>query len=59
MHRVWERMDICLSMAESLCCSQETITTSLIGYTPIQKKQFLKKMHRDHDPVKGMALLSH
>ena len=31
-------------MAESLCCSPETITTLLIGYTPIQNKNFkLKK----------------
>ena len=42
MHRDWERMDICVCMAESLCCSQETITI-LIGYTPIQKKKFKKK----------------
>ena len=27
---------------ESLCCSPETITTLLIGYTPIQNKKFLK-----------------
>ena len=28
---VWARMDICISMAESLRCSLETITTLLIG----------------------------
>ena len=33
---VWERMDACICMAESLCCAPETITTLLIGYTPIQ-----------------------
>ena len=27
--------DTCISMAESLYCPPETITTSLIGYTPI------------------------
>ena len=29
------RMDTCICMAESLCCAPETITTLLIGYTPI------------------------
>ena len=33
---VWERMDTCMCRAESLHCSPETITTLLIGYTPIQ-----------------------
>ena len=32
---VWGRMDTCICMAESLCCPPETITTLLIGYTPI------------------------
>ena len=37
-------MDTCICMAESLSCSPETITTSLLGYTTIQnKKSFLKK----------------
>ena len=40
-------MDICICMAESLLCSPKTITTLLIGYTPIQIRasliaQFLK-----------------
>ena len=29
-------MDTCICMAESLCCSSETITTLLIGYIPKQ-----------------------
>ena len=29
---VWERMDTCIPMAESLHCSLETITTLLTGY---------------------------
>ena len=29
-------MDTCICMAESLCCSPETITTLLIGYIPKQ-----------------------
>ena len=31
-------MDTCVRMAESLCCSPETVTTLLTGYTPIQNK---------------------
>ena len=37
---VWGRMDICICMAESLCCPPATITILLIGYTPIQNKKF-------------------
>ena len=40
---VWGRMDTCVSMAESLFCSPETITTLLIGYTPIQSNKYKKK----------------
>ena len=29
---VWGRMDTCICMTESLCCSPETITTLLTGY---------------------------
>ena len=32
---VWEWEDIGVCVAESLCCPPETITTLLIGYTPI------------------------
>ena len=28
---IWRRMDTCIHMAGSLCCSPETITTLLIG----------------------------
>ena len=41
---VWGRMDTCIWMAESLCCPPETVTTLLIGYTPIPNKK-LKKLH--------------
>ena len=34
---VWRRMETCICMADSLCCSPETITILLIGYTPKQK----------------------
>ena len=40
---VWERMDTCIYMAESLSCSLQTITTLLIDYTPIQNKKLKKK----------------
>ena len=36
-------MDTCMCVAESPCYSPETITTLLIGYTPIQKKSWKKK----------------
>ena len=32
---VWGRIDTCICMAEALCCPPETITTLLIGCTPI------------------------
>ena len=35
---VWGRMDSHICMAESFCCSPETITTLFIGYTPTQNK---------------------
>jgi len=40
MEGVWGEMDTYICMAESLCCSPETITTLLIDYTPIQNKKF-------------------
>ena len=40
---VWGRMNTCICMAESLCCLPETITTLLIGYTPLQNKKVFKK----------------
>ena len=39
---VWGRMDTCIYMVEFLHCSPETTTTLLTGYTPIQKKKFIK-----------------
>ena len=33
---VWDRMDTCMWMAESLCCPLEIITILLTGYTPVQ-----------------------
>ena len=36
------RMDICTRMAEFLCCSLETITTLLTGYTLVQNKELKK-----------------
>ena len=44
----WEwfggRMDTCVCRAESLCCPPETITTLLIGYTPVQNVFGVKKL---------------
>ena len=40
---VWWRMDTYIRMAKSLTCSPETITTFLIGYTPIQNASGVKK----------------
>ena len=37
------RMDMCICMAEPLCCPPETITTLLVSYIPIQNKK-LKKL---------------
>ena len=39
---IWRRMDTCMCMTESLGCLPETITTLLIGYTPIQNKKLKK-----------------
>ena len=36
-------MDTGLCMPEALCCPLETITTSLIGYAPIQNRKLKKK----------------
>ena len=36
----WGRTDACKCMAGSLCCVPETITTLLIGYTPVYNKEF-------------------
>ena len=39
---VWGKGDTRMCMAESLRCSPETVTTLVIGYTPIQNKKFEK-----------------
>ena len=39
----WGKMDPCACMAESLCCSPDITTASLIGYTAIQSEKFEKK----------------
>ena len=40
----WEgslgKMDTCIRMAESLCCSPETIHSVVICYIPMQNKNF-------------------
>ena len=39
----------CICMAVSLCCLPETVTTLLIGYTPIQNKK------RKNEHIKSFA----
>ena len=36
---VWLRMDTCVCLAESPCCSAKTVTSLLTCYTPIQNKK--------------------
>ena len=45
------RMETCVCMAESLCCSLETTTTLLITCTKKKKKFFSKTMsiHKEGD----------
>ena len=52
---VWGRRDARICMAESLCCLPETITTSLISYTPIQSKKFF--FFKQHDFQKLLVSL--
>ena len=33
--RIWKRIDTCICITESLCCTPETNITLLINYTPI------------------------
>ena len=44
-------MDTCIGMAESLCCSPETIITLLIGYTPRQNYKFKKKKNNNNSVI--------
>ena len=50
---VWGRVDTSLYMAESLCWPPETITTLLIGYTPIQNKIFKTKFKKTNVSVQS------
>ena len=51
------RMDTCICMAESLHCSPETITTLLIGYSPIQNKKLKKKKESVGENLRSMTVL--
>ena len=56
------RMDTCMCMAESLCCSPETITTLLIGCIPIHNKKLQKKKKKRYHKTGSLSntdLLSH
>ena len=42
-----ENGDTCICMAESVGCSSGTITTLLVGYTPIQNTKFTVSKKRN------------
>ena len=44
-------MDTCIGMAESLCCSPETITTLLISYIPIQNIKLKKNKKKENETL--------
>ena len=48
---LWGRMDTCICMAKTLCCSPETIITLLIGYTAPAKS--LQSCPTLCDPIDG------
>ena len=52
---VWGRMDPCMCMAESLCCSPKT--TVLIGYTPIQNNKKVQKKRKIWCPSSFIVFL--
>ena len=43
--RIWKRIDTCIFITVSLCCTPKTNTTLLINYTPI-KNSLKKKKQR-------------
>ena len=54
---VWGRMDTCVWMAESLCCSPETTTTLLTGYTSMQSKVYSLKKKKIYMTLKKYHLM--
>ena len=40
---IWKRIDTCICITESFCCTLETNTTMLINYAPIQNNNYLKR----------------
>ena len=48
-NRVRGRMDTCICMTESQCCSTETITILLISYTPIKKFFLMKSKKKEKE----------
>ena len=53
---VLRRMDTCMCMAESRCCSPEAITTLLIGYTSIQNKGFFFLILKKKNPCPLLSI---
>ena len=52
---VWGRVNTCICMIESLYCPPATITTLLIGYTPMQKKK--KKLNKNVNTIMPYSCL--
>ena len=52
---IWERMDTGICMAESLCCSPETL---LISYTLIQNKKFKTTTKKSSQLPKHLSSLN-
>ena len=51
------RMNMCTRVAESLCCSPETITTLLISYIPIQNLKKQKNRTKKNKKTKTLPIV--
>ena len=40
--KIWKRLDICVCITESVCCTSETNTALWINYTPVSNFFFLR-----------------
>ena len=69
--RIWRRIDTCICITKSLCCTPETNTTLLINYTPNKINKILKNKNKINKglirvnwaeasvpPLRGQPLLS-
>ena len=57
----WGRRDTLISMAESLHCWLDSITTLLIGHTPIQNRKFFKikilRVTKEEDSIEKYEII--